>query len=271
MTGYDVIMTNPPFGTKKGGERPTRDDFAYLTSNKQLNFLQHVYRSLHADGKARAAIVVPDNVLFQDGDGQHIRADLMDKCNLHTVLRLPTGIFYAQGVKTNVLFFIRGITDKNNILDSRFTWFFMNSSYYCKQISVVSKGIAQPGANATLLGNLAIPLPPLSEQMRIIDRLNSLLGKINEAKQLIEESKEIFSSYKAIALSKAFSGDLTYGILSKAFRGELGTNNHEEESAVKLLKQVLQNKPCNIYETVETTFRSSIYLQFLLQANQFRS
>ena len=121
MTGYDVIMTNPPFGTKKGGERPTRDDFAYLTSNKQLNFLQHVYRSLHTDAKARAAIVVPDNVLFQDGDGQHIRADLMDKCNLHTVLRLPTGIFYAQGVKTNVLFFTRGKTDKNNTSE---VWFY---------------------------------------------------------------------------------------------------------------------------------------------------
>ena len=131
----------------------------------------------------------------------------------------------------------------NHILDSRFTWFFMNSSYYWKQISVVSKGIAQPGANATLLGDLAIPLPPLSEQMRIIDRLNSLLGKINEAKQLIEESKEIFSNYKSITLAKAFSGDLTYGVLSKAFCGELGTNNHEEESAMKLLKQVLQNKP----------------------------
>ncbi|WP_459907085.1 class I SAM-dependent DNA methyltransferase [Desulfotomaculum defluvii] len=118
---YDVVMTNPPFGTKKGGERPTRDDLTYLTSNKQLNFLQHVYRSLREDGKARAAIVVPDNVLFQDGDGQRIRADLMDKCNLHTILRLPTGIFYAQGVKTNVLFFDRGVTDKDNTKD---VWFY---------------------------------------------------------------------------------------------------------------------------------------------------
>ena len=114
MKGYDLVLTNPPFGTKKGGERATRDDFTYPTSNKQLNFLQHIYRSLKADGNARAAVVLPDNVLFADGDGERIRVDLMDKCNLHTVLRLPTGIFYAQGVKTNVLFFARGKNDKGN-------------------------------------------------------------------------------------------------------------------------------------------------------------
>lgn len=114
MKDYDVVLTNPPFGTKKGGERATRDDFTFPTSNKQLNFLQHIYRSLKANGKARAAVVLPDNVLFADGDGERIRLDLMDKCNLHTILRLPTGIFYAQGVKTNVLFFTRGKTDKYN-------------------------------------------------------------------------------------------------------------------------------------------------------------
>ena len=114
MKDYDVVLTNPPFGTKKGGERATRDDFTFPTSNKQLNFLQHIYRSLKANGKARAAVVLPDNVLFADGDGERIRLDLMDKCNLHTILRLPTGIFYAQGVKTNVLFFTRGKTEKHN-------------------------------------------------------------------------------------------------------------------------------------------------------------
>ena len=116
-----MVLTNPPFGTKKGGERATRDDFTYTTSNKQLNFLQHIYRSLNADGKARAAVVLPDNVLFADGEGEKIRIDLMDKCNLHTVLRLPTGIFYAQGVKTNVLFFTRGRTDKGNTQE---VWFY---------------------------------------------------------------------------------------------------------------------------------------------------
>lgn len=102
----DVIMTNPPFGTKKGGGLPSRDDFTFPTSNKQLAFLQHIYRNLKPGG--RAAVVMPDNVLFEDKTGQQIRTDLMDKCNLHTILRLPTGIFYAQGVKTNVLFFQKG-------------------------------------------------------------------------------------------------------------------------------------------------------------------
>jgi type I restriction enzyme M protein len=111
---YDVFLTNPPFGTKRGGERPTRDDLTYPTSNKQLNFLQVIYRSLKPNGEARAAVVLPDNVLFEGNTGKLIRADLMDKCNLHTILRLPTGIFYAQGVKTNVLFFTRGKRDKGN-------------------------------------------------------------------------------------------------------------------------------------------------------------
>ncbi|UYO62191.1 type I restriction-modification system subunit M [Acetobacterium wieringae] len=121
MKNYDVVLTNPPFGTKKGGERSTRDDLTFPSSNKQLNFLQHIYRSLKADGKARAAVVLPDNVLFADGDGASIRADLMHKCNLHTILRLPTGIFYAQGVKTNVLFFTRGQSEKANTNE---VWFY---------------------------------------------------------------------------------------------------------------------------------------------------
>lgn len=121
LKNFDVVLTNPPFGTKKGGERATRDDFTFPTSNKQLNFLQHIYRSLKADGKARAAVVLPDNVLFADGEGENIRVDLMDKCNVHTILRLPTGIFYAQGVKTNVLFFTRGTTDTGNTKE---VWFY---------------------------------------------------------------------------------------------------------------------------------------------------
>lgn len=108
----NLILTNPPFGTKKGGGLPSRDDFTYPTSNKQLAFLQHIYRNLKPEG--RAAVVLPDNVLFEGNVGKQIRADLMDKCNLHTILRLPTGIFYAQGVKTNVLFFTRGKSEKGN-------------------------------------------------------------------------------------------------------------------------------------------------------------
>ncbi len=107
-----LILTNPPFGTKKGGGLPTRADFTFPTSNKQFCFVQHIYRSLKPGG--RAAVVLPDNVLFEGNTGTQIRADLMDKCNLHTILRLPTGIFYAQGVKTNVLFFTRGEKDKDN-------------------------------------------------------------------------------------------------------------------------------------------------------------
>ncbi|NAO98204.1 N-6 DNA methylase [Halomonas sp. MG34] len=105
----DVILANPPFGTSKGGDASiTRDDLTFQTSNKQLAFLQHIYRNLKPGG--RAAVVLPDNVLFEAGVGADVRRDLMNKCNLHTILRLPTGIFYAQGVKTNVLFFTKGST-----------------------------------------------------------------------------------------------------------------------------------------------------------------
>lgn len=114
LKNFDLILSNPPFGTKKGGERATRDDLVFASSNKQLNFLEVIYRSLNLSGKARAGVVLPDNVLFEGGTGKDIRQDLLNKCNVHTILRLPTGIFYAQGVKTNVLFFDRGTTDLNN-------------------------------------------------------------------------------------------------------------------------------------------------------------
>src|SRR5215813_11546685 len=80
-----LILTNPPFGTKKGGGLPTRTDFPFLTSNKQLCFLQHIYLGLHPNG--RAAVVLPDNVLFEGNTAKHIRAELMEKCNVHTILR----------------------------------------------------------------------------------------------------------------------------------------------------------------------------------------
>jgi type I restriction enzyme M protein len=104
----DVILTNPPFGSA-ASTNITRT-FVYPTSNKQLCFMQHIYNSLEPGG--RAAVVLPDNVLFEAGVGTSIRRDLMDKCNLHTILRLPTGIFYAAGVKTNVLFFQKGTPTK---------------------------------------------------------------------------------------------------------------------------------------------------------------
>lgn len=108
----DLILTNPPFGAKKGTDRQMRSDLPFPTSNKQFAFLQVAYLGLKAGG--RAAIVLPDNVLFEEGIGTSIRRDLMERCNLHTILRLPTGIFYAHGVKTNVLFFTRGRADHSN-------------------------------------------------------------------------------------------------------------------------------------------------------------
>lgn len=105
LTPADVILANPPFGVKTGSARPQRKDFSFATANKQLAFLQHIYLALKPGG--RAAVVLPDNVLFEDGVGKKIRQELMKRCHLHTILRLPSGIFYSPGVKTNVLFFTR--------------------------------------------------------------------------------------------------------------------------------------------------------------------
>ena len=115
---YELVLANPPFGKKssvtivnEAGESSkeslviNRDDFWASTSNKQLNFLQHIFTILKQHG--RAAVVLPDNVLFEGGAGETIRRELLKQADVHTLLRLPTGIFYAQGVKANVLFFDR--------------------------------------------------------------------------------------------------------------------------------------------------------------------
>jgi len=109
---FDCILTNPPFGTKGANQAPTRDDFTIETSNKQLNFIQHVVSTLKPGG--RAAMVLPDNCLFEDKAGEVLEI-LMQDCNLHTVLRLPRGTFtpYSQGVKANVIFFQKGIQTEN--------------------------------------------------------------------------------------------------------------------------------------------------------------
>ena len=107
----DVILANPPFGTRPAGSvEINRPDFYVETKNNQLNFLQHIMVMLKANG--RAAVVLPDNVLFEGNAGEVIRKKLLSDFNLHTILRLPTGIFYAQGVKANVLFFQKGSPTK---------------------------------------------------------------------------------------------------------------------------------------------------------------
>lgn len=118
---YDVILANPPFGTRPAGLgeiSSMRQDFFAKTSNNQLNFLQHIMLLLKVGG--RAAVVLPDNVLFEGGAGEVVRKKLLADYNLHTILRLPTGIFYAQGVRANVLFFSRGgKTDETWVYDYR--------------------------------------------------------------------------------------------------------------------------------------------------------
>jgi type I restriction enzyme M protein len=116
---YDVILTNPPFGTRGANQAPTRDDFTIETSNKQLNFVQHVMNIVKPGG--RAAVVLPDNCLFEDKAGEVFEI-LMQDCNLHTILRLPRGTFtpYSQGVKANVIFFQKGLpTEHTWIFDAR--------------------------------------------------------------------------------------------------------------------------------------------------------
>jgi type I restriction enzyme M protein len=118
-TRFDVVLANPPFGTKGANQVPERDDFTIETSNKQLNFVQHIMSTLKPGG--RAAIVLPDNVLFEDKAGEVFEI-LMQDCNLHTIVRLPRGTFtpYAQGVKANVIFLQKGLpTEKVWIYDNR--------------------------------------------------------------------------------------------------------------------------------------------------------
>jgi type I restriction enzyme M protein len=112
-TLVDVVLANPPFGTRPAGSTnisAMRDDLYVTTSNNQLNFLQHIMLMLKNGG--RAAIVLPDNVLFEGGAGENLRKKLLTDFDLHTILRLPTGIFYANGVKANVLFFTKGAKTK---------------------------------------------------------------------------------------------------------------------------------------------------------------
>ncbi len=130
---FDYVMTNPPFGKKSSmtftneeGEEESEDliyerqDFWATTSNKQLNFVQHIHTMLKIDGKA--AVVVPDNVLFEGGAGETVRKKLLETTELHTILRLPTGVFYKPGVKANVIFFDNRPASKNP--QTKEVWFY---------------------------------------------------------------------------------------------------------------------------------------------------
>ncbi|WP_293743104.1 N-6 DNA methylase [uncultured Pedobacter sp.] len=199
LKGYDGVLANPPFGTKKGGEKPTRDDLTFVSSNKQLNFLQHIYRSLKKDGKARAAVVLPDNVLFEDGDGQRIRKDLLEKCNLHTILRLPTGIFYAAGVKTNVLFFTRGKKEDGN---TEKVWF------YDMRTNVPSYGVRTPFTEKAFADFIVAYTGGINadEVMKDFD------GKIDDAKRAAIQDKR----WQCITLDaiKAKNYNLDLGLIA---------------------------------------------------------
>lgn len=138
---YSVVMANPPFGRKGsvtfisqdgGGPKDplsiNRDDFWASTSNKQLNFVQHIFSMLEVNG--RAAVVLPDNVLFEGGAGEIIRRNLLDKTDFHTMLRLPAGIFYAQGVKANVLFFDRKANQKTPCTEQLWIYDFRTNLHF---------------------------------------------------------------------------------------------------------------------------------------------
>ncbi len=107
LPSADLVLSNPPFGVSKGGRKPGREDLVLTgdSRNKQLAFIEHIGRSLKLEG--RAAVIVPDNVLFAGGVARRVRTWLLDEFDLHTILRLPSGIFYAQGIRTSVLFFNR--------------------------------------------------------------------------------------------------------------------------------------------------------------------
>lgn len=149
---FDMVMTNPPFGKKSStkifseegkAERETlsyeRDDFWATTSNKQLNFLQHVKTILKING--RCAIVVPDNVLFEGGAGETVRKKMLEQLDTHTLLRLPTGIFYAGGVKANVLFFDKkpGRTDSKPWTEKLWIYDFRTNQHFTLKENQLSR------------------------------------------------------------------------------------------------------------------------------------
>ncbi len=151
---YDMVLTNPPFGKKssitivnnegkadKESLSYERTDFWATTSNKQLNFLQHVKTLLKING--RAAIVVPDNVLFEGGAGETVRKKLLHECDVHTLLRFPTGVFYAQGVKANILFFDRKPASEKPWTDKLWIYDFRTNMHFTLKTNPLKYGDLQ--------------------------------------------------------------------------------------------------------------------------------
>lgn len=270
----DVVLSKVPFGTKKGVERSTRDDLTFITTNKQLNFLQHIYRSLKANGKARAAVILTDSTLSKDGVGSKIRKDLMDKCNLHTILRLPTGIFHSKEVKTNVLFFTRGESNKEN---TREIWYYdlrtnmpkfnksnpLTEDYFEKFIKAYTaenRGIVEDNRwckytreeikdnkDSLDLGlinknfnedyeEVASPIESAEEALLKLEEATKLLINVINNQKLNTVDKNFIEKLTNIELQIHF---IKQSILSNDFKCELGTNFKEEESALELLKEIL--------------------------------
>ena len=148
---FEMVLTNPPFGKKSSfvvvnaeGETEreslvvVRDDFWASTSNKQLNFVQHIKTLLKING--RAAVVVPDNVLFEGGAGETVRRKLLQECDVHTLLRLPTGVFYAQGVKANVLFFDRRAGGERAATEKLWIYDFRTNQHFTLKTNPLLRG-----------------------------------------------------------------------------------------------------------------------------------
>ena len=171
---YDIVLTNPPFGRKASivvvgadGEADRdaivyeRDDFWATTTNKQLNFVQHVKSLLKVHG--RAAVVVPDNVLFEGGAGETVRRKLLAECNVHTLLRLPTGIFYAQGVKANVLFFERMPASANPWTRRLWVYDLRTNLHFTLKTNPLKRADLEPFVHAYKPGELEQRTPTWSE------------------------------------------------------------------------------------------------------------
>ena len=146
-----MILANPPFGksqsvlfvneegdTEKDDKVIVREDFWTSTSNKQLNFVQHMFSLLKING--RAAVVLPDNVLFEGGAGEKIRRNLLEKCNVHTLLRLPTGIWYSPGVKANVLFFDKKEGRPKPWTDKLWVYDLRTNKHFTQKQSPITRG-----------------------------------------------------------------------------------------------------------------------------------